>query len=80
VKSGDTIKHRPTGENWVVAAMSPDGKELVCAGWPETVTSVENCELVKSCSDAEHREMLIEVTRTCAEQLRGSWARKEMES
>ena len=75
IKPGDTIKHRPTGETWSVAAPSPDGKEIVCSGWPESIAPVTDIELVRSCS---HDDAVIEaklVVGSCPRELRGSWAR-----
>lgn len=77
VRAGDSVVHGPSGETWLVAAMSPDGTELVCCGWPETVAKVADCTLAKACGDAEHAEMLRQVIESCGDQLRGSWARAE---
>lgn len=79
MRSGDTIFHRPSGEHWLVAAVSPKRDEVVCCGWPETIAKAADCEVVRHCTDAEHQEMLAEVIRSCPDQIRGSWARAALE-
>lgn len=78
MKAGDTVRHIPTGEEWVVAATQ--GTELICCCWPETMAPFSECELVKTCSDAEHKEQLLHTYAYCNGQLRGAWARSELES
>jgi hypothetical protein len=56
MRAGDTVKHRPTGETWRLAYVN--GRYLAWCGWPPGEALVSDCELVKACSDAEHRDML----------------------
>lgn len=56
IRSGDTVFHDPSGETWVVAFV--EGDRLSPCGWPPTMASVADCELLQSCTDAKHREML----------------------
>ena len=77
MKSGDIILHKPSKEKWTVAAISPDGTELVCCGYPETIAKVSDCELIEPCTPAEHEQTLRVVIAGCGDQLRGSWARFE---
>lgn len=77
MRAGDVIKHIPSGETWGVAATQ--GNELVCCGWPESIAPMSDCELVKACTDEEHIAMLKSVVNSCGDQLRGSWARYELE-
>lgn len=49
---GDTVKHRPSGETWLVAAV--DGDSLYPAGWPESCARTADCELVEAASDEDH--------------------------
>lgn len=58
MKAGDTVKHNPSGETWVLAAVDLGRGEVYPCGWPETIAKAADCVLVKSCSDAESREML----------------------
>lgn len=61
MKSGDTVFHRPSGETWVVAWA--DAREVLPAGWPETIASASECDLVRSCSDDEYWAMVEAVAR-----------------
>lgn len=79
VKPGDTVLHRPSGERWVVAAVSDDGTELVCCGWPETIAKQADCEVVHRVSMDYAVQCATDVARACPEQLRGSWARRWLE-
>jgi len=53
-RCGDTVKHKPTGENWFVAFADPDTKYLAPAGWPDSRAELSDCEMVRRCSDLEH--------------------------
>lgn len=78
-KPGDAIRHKPTGETWSVAAPSPDGKEIVCSGWPESIAPITDCEMVRSCTHDEAVAEAESVVRSCHRELRGSWARHWLE-
>ncbi len=56
MRTGDTVLHRPSKEEWLVAYV--DGKYLAWCGWPEGEALVSDCELVKACSDEEHMKLL----------------------
>lgn len=79
IRAGDGIRHKPTGEKWLVAAVSPNGRELVCCGWPETIAKISDCELLCQATDEGHEKLLREVVESCRGQLRASWAQQELE-
>ena len=56
MRTGDTVKHRPTGETWTVAYV--DGDRLAPCGWPNCEALVSDCDLIEACSDEEHRDIL----------------------
>lgn len=58
-RAGDVVRHKPSGEEWVVAAISPRGPWLYPAGWPESRASIQECEMVKPATDAENVRMLL---------------------
>lgn len=62
-RCGDTVLHRPTGEEWIVAYA--EGDYLAWAGWPNGLAKLADCDLVAVCTEEEHVEW---VTR---------WAQKE---
>lgn len=59
IRCGDSVKHGPTGETWLVAYV--DGDYLAWCGWPEGEAKLADCELVRSCTDEEHRKLLIAI-------------------
>jgi hypothetical protein len=74
-KCGDHVKHRPSGETWVVAYA--DNEHVACCGWPETLAQASDCTLVKAATNEQHVDML----KRCAtlDDSRGSHARAEIE-
>lgn len=52
IRCGDTVRHGPTGETWVVAWVERD--RLAWAGWPPGEALLADCTLVEAASDAEH--------------------------
>lgn len=44
IKAGDTVKHGPTGETWVVKRVN--GDYLEWCGWPPGQARVADCTLV----------------------------------
>lgn len=54
IRCGDTVKHHPTGEEWVVAYADYTTGHLAYSGWPEGIAKIAECELVESCTDEEH--------------------------
>ncbi|HEX4347581.1 MAG TPA: hypothetical protein VHZ73_08410 [Vicinamibacterales bacterium] len=56
-RAGDTVKHTPTGEMWILACDQEDNKVLP-AGWPESLAKATDCALVEAATDAERLAML----------------------
>jgi hypothetical protein len=73
---GDVVHHIPSKEDWLVAAPSPDGTEIVCCGWPESIAKSSDCTLVRSASEEAAIDLARRVVKSCPDQLRGSWARE----
>lgn len=57
IRTGDRVRHKSSGEVWIVAAVDSSGGIYPC-GWPEGRVSDEACELLYSCSDPEHWELI----------------------
>jgi hypothetical protein len=72
LREGDIVDHGPTGETWVVSAVS--GDELIPGGWPETIAKVSDCTLVELGTDDDHRDMVSQA-RVSSSEYRGRWAR-----
>lgn len=58
-RTGDHVKHLPTGEEWVVAWC--DLGDLAWCGWPDGIANTADCLLIKKASDDEHKAMVREV-------------------
>ena len=74
MRCGDTVLHKPSGEEWLVAYV--DGDDLAWCGWPDGVARKSDCELVRSCTDAEHVARLKEIAKADA----GRRTRKAIEA
>lgn len=61
MRAGDHVHHKPSGEKWVVAYV--DGDYVGWCGWPAGEANVADCELVKACTDEEHRAILEELVK-----------------
>lgn len=57
-RSGDVVKHRPSGETWTLAYYRRGW--VAWYGWPEGEAKATDCELVEACTDEEHRKSLEE--------------------
>lgn len=55
-RTGDVIRHIPSGEEWLVADVT--STHIGCAGWPHTLAPFGDVELVEAATDAYHLEML----------------------
>jgi hypothetical protein len=56
IKTGDTVKHGPTGETWTVAFVEDD--RLAWCGWPPGYAKLADCTLVESCSAEESLSLI----------------------
>lgn len=64
-RSGDSVHHEPSGEDWVLAFGDlEDGTGKVSpAGWPVCLAEASDCTLLESASDDEHMDMLSKVAK-----------------
>jgi hypothetical protein len=54
-RCGDTVLHRPSGEEWVVAYADAEQDVLAWAGWPDGRARLSDCEIIQRCSEETHR-------------------------
>lgn len=59
-RAGDHVFHRPSHETWVVAYADAERDQLSACGWPESINVLSECDLVYSCTDAEHEAIVRE--------------------
>jgi hypothetical protein len=78
IRGGDTILHVPSGEKWLVAAVSPEEDRLVCCGWPESIAPFSDCQLVTRMPDDQHVKHLKEVSLSSRSSVRSGWASAEL--
>ncbi len=64
IRTGDTVLHRPSGEKWLVAYVH--GEYLAWCGWPEGEAKLEDCELLKSCTDEQHWKRVEEIAASAS--------------
>ena len=57
-RAGDTVRHKPTGAEWVLA-VDQHGDHVSWSGWPEGMARAADCELVKRASDKERHAKLL---------------------
>lgn len=74
-RAGDQVRHRPTGEDWLIAAVLPNGTDVMPYGWPATIAKAADCTLLKDASDEEHHTALEELARGEGNDLRRVLAR-----
>ncbi len=77
IKTGDTVKHIPTGETWLVA-FCEEGRGLSPCGWPETLADIKDCELVESATEKESQRLLRGLLKMPVGDIRGSYARRKL--
>jgi len=51
-KAGDTVKHHPTGETWLLIRDEHEG-QVFPGGWPPSIAKAEDCTLIRSCPHPE---------------------------
>lgn len=47
IRAGDSVLHKPTGEEWYVLGVNYTRGKLCVAGWPHTVAEIEHCQLTE---------------------------------
>lgn len=56
IDTGDTVKHTPSGEEWLVAFVRDD--RLWWCGWPEGCALLSDCVLTKKALPEERQGLL----------------------
>jgi hypothetical protein len=56
IDTGDYVRHRPTGEQWIVAYVR--GDRLAWLGWPEGEAALADCELIDKAPPARREKWL----------------------
>jgi hypothetical protein len=72
IDTGDTVRHKPTGEKWIVACVRDD--QLSWIGWPEGWAELEDCELIKKATPEKRLEWLKDLAAMKADDHRQRYA------
>lgn len=51
LRSGDVVRHTPSGETWVVATVDGDGEHFRPAGWPYARARIADVDIIKRVVD-----------------------------
>ena len=70
IDTGDSVRHGPTGETWLVAHV--DGDRLYWCGWPPGCAHVDDCTLVQKAAPGE-KEKLIQQLADMRPDNRSGW-------
>jgi hypothetical protein len=70
-RCGDHVRHRPSGEEWVVAFAEPDRNEIAWAGWPDGRADLSDCDVIKVATEEEHRRAVQSWQNVCGDTRRG---------
>lgn len=62
-RAGDTVHHKPSSENWILATDEENGRVQAC-GWPESMASAKDCRLIEAATDDQRLSMLNEWAKT----------------
>lgn len=63
-RTGDMVRHRPTGETWVVAYADPSTGYMAWCGWPAGRALITDCTLTEAADDEAHQRWLREVVNS----------------
>lgn len=80
MKTGDTVLHGPTGEEWVVAYVDIANNRLAWCGWPPGLAKFSDCTLVDVCSDEDSAKLIREIADMNSDDHRRQWARRYLEA
>lgn len=73
IDTGDTVRHGPTGEEWLVAHV--EGDRLAWCGWPPGLASLSDCTLMKKATAADRDKLLHELADIKGDDFRARRAR-----
>lgn len=74
IDTGDTVRHTPTGEDWLVAYVA---NELLCAcGWPCTLVPINECTLTEKATQEEKQKLLQQLAAMSGDDPRRAYARR----
>ena len=58
IQIGDTVLHKPSGQEWLVAFADYDQNLMSAWGWPESIEPLDNVELIRKADPKSYRDWL----------------------
>jgi hypothetical protein len=77
-KTGDTVLHGPTGEEWMVAYADAANNRIAWCGWPPGRAKLSDCTIVYVASAEESEKLIREMAEGRGDDHRFAWARREL--
>ena len=74
IDTGDTVFHRPTCEDWLVAFV--DGDRIAWCGWPEGTGGLADCELLEKATPDARAKLLADMAAMHGDDPRARYARR----
>ena len=76
IDTGDTVLHKPTGEEWLVAGVK--GDRLMWCGWPQGTASLNDCDLVAKAMPEARDKLLREMAAMPGSDMRKTYAMQRL--
>ena len=64
MRTADIVHHKPSGEDWVVAWADHESGYMAPCGWPTCQARISDCDITRSATDAECRDLAAELSRS----------------
>lgn len=64
MRTGDIVRHRPSGEEWLVAWADHQSGYMAPCGWPTCQAKIEDCTVVLMADDAANDKLIDELSRS----------------
>lgn len=61
IKTGSTVKHIPSGEEWTLIGVNEKKNQVCAAGYPPSIAKLSDCELVEEGIGITRLELLYRI-------------------
>lgn len=76
IDTADHVRHKPSGETWVVAYVR--GDRLAWCGWPQGEAALADCTMLKKATQPEREKLLREIANSSGNDIRVAYARDRL--
>lgn len=77
LRTGDSVRHTPSGENWLVAYADYHTDDLAPCGWPPSLARISDCTIRRRCTDAQHEKLVREIAKGSGSDHRRCWVERK---